>query len=162
MQAPAPTPSSGPQLRVVPGQADARTGAIVIGKLPRAAALAAVTAVVADLAVYFIATALWSVPGEYAVIFNPVTIVATAVVGVVVAAVGLAVLARLIRRRAVPIFVGAAVVVTLLSLMGPLQTMAGAMPGLPPATTATVITMIVMHFLTGGIIAGLLPMQARR
>ncbi len=78
-----------------------------------------------------------------------------------VATVGLALLAYL-TRRAVPIFVAAALAFTLLSLMGPLQAMAGAMPGMPVATTATGITMIVMHLVTGGIIAGLLPAQARR
>lgn len=141
--------------------ADAGTGAIAPGGLLRAAALSMVVAVVADLAVYFVARALWGVPGEYAAFFTPIAIVATAAVGVVIAAVGLAILGRL-TRRPLRIFVPAAVVVTLLSLVGPLQALAGAMPGFPAATTATGMTMIAMHVITGGVIAGLLPAQARR
>jgi hypothetical protein len=140
--------------------ADAGSRVSAVGRLPRAAALVAVAAVAADLIVYGVAAALWGVPGEFAML-NPVSIVATALAGVVVAAVGLAVLARL-TRRAVPLFVAAAIVVTLLSLAGPLQALAGAMPGLPAATTATGVTMLVLHLLTGGLIAGLLPAQARR
>ena len=149
--------------RVPAGQpvADAGTEAIAPGRLPRAAGLAGVVAVVTDLVVYFVARALWGVPGEYATFFNPIAIVATAAAGVAVAAVGLAILARL-TRRPLRIFVPAAVVVTLLSLAGPLQALAGAMPGMPPATAATGMTMVAMHLVTGGVIAGLLPTRARR
>ena len=141
--------------------ADAGTEATTFGSVLRAAALTAAAVVVADLFIYFAAAALWGVPGDFAPLFNPVTIVVVSAGAVVVAAAGLAVLARF-TRRAVPIFVAAAIVVTLLSLAGPLQAMAGAIPGLPLATAATVITMIVLHFVTGGLIAGLLPAQARR
>ena len=149
--------------RVPAGQpvADAGTGAIAPSRLPRAAGLASVVAVVADLVVYFVARALWGVPGEYAAFFNPIAIVATVLVGVVIAVVGLAILARL-TRRPLRIFVPAAVVVTLLSLAGPLQALAGAMPGFPAATTATGLAMVAMHLVTGGVIAGLLPARARR
>ncbi|MGH2355922.1 MAG: DUF6069 family protein [Chloroflexota bacterium] len=136
------------------------TGVIAIGRLPRSVVLAAITAVAANLLVYFLAGALWGVPGEF-VALNPVSIVVTSVGGVAIAALGLAVLARL-TRKAIPIFAAAAGVVTLLSLMGPFQAMAGAMPGLPAATTATGITMLLLHILTGGIIAAALPIQARR
>ena len=139
--------------------ADAASRASAVGRLPWAAALVAAAAVVADLAVYGVAARLWSVPGELAVV-TPVAIVVTALGGVVVA-VGLAVLAR-VTRRAVPLFVAAASAVTLLSLAGPLQAMGGAMPDMPAATTATGVTMIVLHLLTGGLIAGMLPAQARR
>ena len=134
--------------------ADAGSRASAVGRLPRVAA-----AVVADLGIYGVAARLWGVPGEFAAL-TPVAIVVTALGGVVVA-VGLAVLARL-TRRAVPLFVAAASAVALLSLAGPLQAMAGALPGLPAATTATGVTMIVLHLLTGGLIAGMLPAQARR
>jgi hypothetical protein len=49
-----------------------------------------------------------------------------------------------------------------LSLLGPVQALTEAMPGMPPATPTTGLTMIVLHLLTGGLIAGLLPAQARR
>ena len=140
--------------------ADAGSRASAVGRLPWAAALVAAAAVVAELAVYGVAARLWGVPGEFAVL-TPVAIVVTALGGVVVAAVGLAVLARL-TRRAVPLFVATASAVTLLSLAGPLQAMAGALPGMPAATTATGVTMLVLHLLTGGLIAGMLPAQARR
>jgi hypothetical protein len=143
------------------GQRVADAGASAGGGVPRAAALAGVVAVAADLAVYFVARAFWAVPGAYAASFNPRAIVATVVVGVVIAAVGLALLARL-ARRPLRIFVPGAVAVTLLSLGGPLQALAGAMPGFPAATTATGMTMIAMHLITGGVIAGLLPALARR
>lgn len=148
--------------RIVAGQPvkDAGPGAIVSGRLPQAAALTAGAVVLADLVVYFVAAALWDVPGEFRAL-TPLAIIATAVSGVVVATAGLIVLARL-TRKAVPIFVAAAIVVTLLSLVGPVQALAGAMPGMPRPTTATGITMIVLHLLTGGITAGLLPVGARR
>lgn len=139
--------------------AAAPVAAIDFGRLPRAAALTAAAVVAANLVVYFVAGALWEVPGEFLAL-NPGSIVVSSAGGVVVATLGLAVLARL-TRRAVPVFIAAAILVTLFSLTGPLQAMAGAMPGLPPATTATGLTMLVMHVLTGGIIAGLLPAQAR-
>ena len=139
--------------------ADAGSRASAVGRLPWAAALVAAAAVVAELAVYGVAARLWGVPGEFAVL-TPVAIVVTALGGVVVA-VGLAVLAR-VTRRAVPLFVAAASAVTLLSLAGPLQAMAGVLPGLPAATTATGVPMLVLHLLTGGLIAGMLPAQARR
>lgn len=140
--------------------ADAETSTIVFRRLPRAAASTAAVIVLADLVVYFVATLLWGVPGAFRAL-NPLAIVVTATGGVAVATIGLAVLGRL-TRRPVPIFVAAASVVTLLSLSGPVQALAGTMPGMPPATTATGVTMIVLHLLTGGIIAGLLPTQARR
>ena len=140
--------------------ADAGSRASAVGRLPRAAAVVAAGAVVADLVVYGVAAARWDVPGEFSML-NPVAIVVTALAGVVVAAVGLAVLAR-VTRRAVPLFVAAASAVTLLSLAGPLQALAGALPGMPAATTATGVTMLVLHLLTGGLIAGMLPAQARR
>ncbi len=92
---------------------------------------------------------------------NPFSIVVAVLVGVAAAALGLAALARL-TRRPVPVFVGAAVAVTLLSLGGPLQAMAGPMNGMSEASTATGVAMILMHLLTGGVIAGLLPAWARR
>lgn len=147
---------------VAPGRAtaDAGSAAISLRRLPRAAALTAVAAAVANLAVYFASGALWGVPGGFSAL-NPGSVVATSVVGVVVAALGLVVLAR-ITRRAIPIFMVAAAALTLLSLMGPFQAMVGAMPGMPPATTATGVTMILLHLITGGIIARLLPARARR
>jgi Family of unknown function (DUF6069) len=130
-----------------------------IRRLPRAAALTAVAAVLADLAFYATAGQVWGVPNGFAML-NPIAIVVTVLGGVLLAAIGLAVLARL-TPRAVAIFVALAIVVTAVSLIGPLQAMAGAMPGTPPATTATGMSMIVMHLVTGGIIAGLLPALAR-
>ncbi|MPZ12924.1 MAG: hypothetical protein GEU73_00595 [Chloroflexi bacterium] len=133
---------------------------IAFGRLLRAAALTAAAVAGADIVVYVVAAALWGVPSGFSAL-NPGSIIMTSVGGVVVAAVGLAALARL-TRLAVPLFVAVAAVVTLLSLTGPFQAMAGAMPGLPPATTPTGITMIVLHVFTGGLIAVLLPAQARQ
>ena len=130
-------------------------------RLPRAAALAAAAASAANLVVYGLAAALWGVPGAYAPVFNPVAVVVSSVAAVAAAAVGLAVLARL-THRALPIFVAAAVALTLLSLAGPVQALTGTMPGLPAATPATAATMLVQHLVTGGIIAVLLPALARR
>ncbi|HVC32266.1 MAG TPA: DUF6069 family protein [Chloroflexota bacterium] len=144
-----------------PGPDEAgQPGAVARGRLPRAAGVTAGAAWPIDLLVYAIAAALWGVPGEFS-FFNPLTIVVMVAGGVAIAAVGLAVLARL-TRRPVPIFVAVAGVVTLLSLGLPFQAMAGMMPGVPAATTATGVTMIVLHLLTGGIIAGGLPALARR
>ncbi len=137
-----------------------RTDAGAFTSLPRAGAVTAVAAALADLLVYGIAAALWAVPGPFSVL-NPVTIVVTAVGGVVLATIGLLLLARL-TRHAVAIFTVAVIAVTLLSLLGPVQAMAGLMPGLPPATTATGLTMIALHLLTGAFIAVVLPAQARR
>lgn len=140
--------------------ADAGTQAITVGSVLRAAVLAAVAVGAANLLVYVVAAAGWGVPGGFTM-FTPITITVTSAGGVVIAAVGLVVLVRL-TRRAVPIFVAVAVGVTLLSLLGPVQAMGGALPGMPPASTATGITMILLHVLTGGMIAGLLPRLARR
>lgn len=139
--------------------ADPENGVIAPGRLPRAAMLTIIVTAVADLVVYFVARALWGVPGEYAAFFNPIAIVAAAVMSVVVATIGLAILARL-TRRPLRIFIPVAVVVTLLSLAGPLQALGGMMPGMPPATIATAMAMVAMHFITGGVIAGLLPARA--
>ena len=128
--------------------------------LLRAAAWAAAVAAAAALAVYAAAAVAWDVPGGFDAL-NPFSIVVAVLVGVAAAALGLAALARL-TRRPVPVFVGAAVVVTLLSLGGPLQAMAGPMNGMPEASTATGVAMILLHLLPGGVIAGLLPAWARR
>lgn len=133
---------------------------ITFRNLPRAAALTAVGAAAIDLLVYFAAGAIWAVPGRFTAL-NPLSIVVASVLGVAVAAVGLAVLARL-TRRALSIFTVAGVVVTLVSLAGPFQAMAGAMSGMPQATTATGITMLALHILTGGMIVWALPTWARR
>ncbi len=140
--------------------ADVGGGAVALGRIVRAAGVTALVAVIGDLLAYFVA-ALWGVPGEYAPIFNPASIVISAVAGVIAAAVGLAVLAR-VSGRPWSIFRVAAMVLTLLSLAGPLQALAGAMPGLPAATTATGLTMVALHVITGGAITFLLPAQARR
>lgn len=108
-------------------EASGGSASITFRNLPRAAALTAVGAVVINLLVYFAASAIWDVPGSFTAL-NPVSIVVTSVLGVAVAAVGLAVLARL-TRRALRIFTVPAIVVTLLSLSGPIQAMAGATPG---------------------------------
>lgn len=156
-----PTNVLGPTGRPVAGlPPEARAGAIPFARLATAATVAALVAVIGDLLVYFVA-ALWGVPGEYAPLFNPLMIVATALLGVVVAAIGLAVLTRA-THRAGAIFRVGAVMLTLLSLAGPLQALAGAMPGFAAATTATGITMTAMHLITGAAIAGLLPALARR
>lgn len=139
--------------------ADGGAGTIAVKRLPRAVALTAGAAVIADLLVYVVASASWGVPSGFAML-SPVSIVVVAFGGVVVAGIGLAALARLTRRASI-IFLGVAVIFTLFSLIGPLQALAGAMPGVPAVTPATGATMIVLHLLTGGIIAGLLPAQAR-
>jgi hypothetical protein len=140
--------------------ADTQPGAIAFGRLARAAAVTAVAAIAGDLLIYFVG-GLWGVPGEYAAFFNPATIVVSVLAGVAVAAGGLAVLSRL-SRRGEAIFRVAAAALTLLSLAGPVQALAGAMPGFAAATLATGVAMIAMHLITGGAIAVLLPTQARR
>ena len=157
MQAQMPTGLSGPSRSAT----EDTIGAAGPGDFLRAAALTAVAAVVADLAVFFVAAARSDVPGDLGAMFNPVMIVVAAVVGVVVATIGLAVLVR-VSSRPTQIFTTAAVVLTLLSLAAPVQALAGAMPGMPAATTATGVSMIAMHLITGGLIAGLLPAPARR
>ena len=146
--------------RAAPRAVRAGPNRIAIRALPRATALTAVAAVAASLLAYVVASALWAVPGNFAALNPPIIAVASAG-GVLVAALGLALVARLIPRAARVVFVAVAIALTLLSLGGPFQAMSGTMPGLPAATTATGITMIVMHLITGGAIAFLLPALAR-
>lgn len=139
--------------------ADAGTKAIPFGRLARAAVMTALVALVCDLIVY-VAGGPWGVPGDYAPFFNPVMILVSVLIGVVLATFGLAVLSR-VTHRADTFFRWAAVALTLLSLAGPVQALAGAMPGIAAATAATGAAMIAMHLITGGAIAGLLPALAR-
>lgn len=138
---------------------DARTKTIPLGLLARAAVVTALVALVSVLIVYVAAGPL-GVPGDYAPFFNPATILISVLVSVILATAGLAVLGR-VTRRAGTYFRGAAVALTLLSLGGPVQALAGAMPGLAAATAATGAAMIAMHLITGGAIASLLPALAR-
>ncbi|HUZ00281.1 MAG TPA: DUF6069 family protein [Thermomicrobiaceae bacterium] len=139
---------------------DVRGGAIPLKRLARAASAVGLVAAVVDLLIYA-AAGRWGVPGAYAAVFNPASIVVVVAVGVVVDAIGLAVLARVSRRPGL-IFRVLAAAVTLLSLGTPLGVLAGTMPGYPAATPAIGIVMILMHLITGGAIAVLLPALVRR
>jgi len=132
----------------------------IANRLPTAAGQAALCAVLADLLIYAIAAFAWQVPNGFPML-NAFSIVVAASLGALLAGAGLAVLLH-VTRRAIPLFQGAAAVITLFSLGGPLQAMAGAMPGVPAASTATGITMIVMHVITGVILTGVLSIAGRR
>src|SRR5262247_1393670 len=70
---------------------------VSLGRLAKSAAVTALAAAAADLTVYVVG-GVWGVPGEYGPFFNPVMIAALVLIGVAVAAVGLAVLRRLSGR----------------------------------------------------------------
>jgi hypothetical protein len=131
------------------GTAERTTRALAIATF-----LAACAASALDLVVFSVAGALWNVPGPFTML-SPASAVVAATIGAVIAGVGLFVLGRLVRNPA-PIFTGLIATATLLSLAGPLSAMSGKVPGMLPATTATGVTMIAMHLLTGGVIAAIL------
>ncbi len=119
--------------------------------LVRRAALGATAASAINLGVFAAARMKWGVPDGF-LFLNPVSIVVATTFAFAIAALGLAAFVRLTRNANIA-FVIALAVATLLSLAGPLQAMAGGMPGAPRATLATGTTMIALHFLTAGVIA---------
>lgn len=137
----------------------AGTARLAIGGLARAIALAALAAAAVDLLVFGIARASWGVPAGFTAL-NPASITIAAVAGAVVGGVALYLFVRF-TGHAIAVFVASSATVTLLSLGGPLQAMAGAMPGQPAATTATGATMIALHILTAVIIAAVLLSRTR-
>jgi hypothetical protein len=127
---------------------------IAARSLVRRTAVAAIVASVADLAVFAAAHGFWGVPGGFGML-NPGSIVVVALAATVIAGAGRAVF-RKFTRRARAVFLVALVVATGLSLAGPMQAMAGAIPGMPRASFATGVTMVVLHLVTASVIAGFL------
>jgi len=128
--------------------------------LVRRTLVAAVVASAVDLMLFGAANIGWGVPEKFSML-NPVAIVVTTVIAATIAGAGFGVLTR-VTHRATPVFRIAMAAVAVLSLAGPRQAMAGAIPGLPRATLATGVTMIALHVLTAGIIAVTIPRPTTR
>lgn len=129
-------------------------------RLPLAALLAALAAVVANALVYFAASALGFIPqsflirmtsGEMPFTVNLVAV--TSVVGAIGAAIVFASIGSF-ARRPVRLFRIVAVVVLVLSFAMPLT--------IPGAPVAMVLSMEVMHVVAWAVIVGLLTTLARR
>ena len=135
-------------------------GGITGSRLWKAAAISAILAMVIDLIVYELAAAIWNVPGEFTQI-NAVAVIVVPIVAIVVAAIGLTIINRF-SGRALTVCTVVAVVITILSLSSPLSAMAGAMSSAGTANVSTGATMIVLHLITGSIIAFVLPALVRR
>jgi hypothetical protein len=120
-------------------------------EIVRRTGIAAVVASVADLLVFATARAIWGVPHGF-VMLNPLSIIVAVVIGAALAGAGIVILQR-VTRHVHRVFIVTLAIAAVLSLAGPYQAMAGAIPGLPRATIPTVATMIVLHLLTAVVIA---------
>ncbi len=133
---------------------------IAWGRLPWAALLAAVAAAVANVLVYFTASALGFIPqsvliptasGESPLMVGMVAI--TSVIGTVGAAIVFAIIG-LFARRPVRLFRILAIVVLVLSFVAPAT--------IPGAPVAMILSMEVMHVVAWAVTVGLLTTLARR
>jgi hypothetical protein len=133
-----------------------RTARIPFGRIVRAGAIAAVGAVLANVLVYFVASALGWMPATY---INPQLgrpigvgeVVGATLPGAVGATIVFALLARF-TRRPVTIFRIVAVIVLVLSFLSPL-----ALPGAP---LSLILSLEIMHVVAAAVIVGVLTMRA--
>jgi hypothetical protein len=126
----------------------------------RATGVVAISTVGLNLLLFGAARGLWGVPGTFAM-FNPFSIAVSTLLGVVLGGFGLWLLARWTGRGR-QVFTVLAGAIALLSLAGPYQAVTGAIPGMHAADASTGVTMVVLHIMTGVMIAWVLPALALR
>lgn len=126
----------------------------------QAAGITAVAAVVIDLIIFSTAAAIWDVPGDFSQI-NVASVIVIPIVSIIIAAIGFAVVAHF-SERPLTIFTVLAVIATILSLSSPITATTSGMSGQDPVTTSTFITMLILHLVTGLLIAFGFPALLRR
>ena len=135
-----------------------RTGNPTMRRLLWAGPLTAVIAGVANVLVREVAVALGTIPSDLFILQEPGVFIST-LIQVLLGAVVFAVIIKF-AKRPVRTFQIVAVVALLLSLTNPIMAANGMMPIGVTISTATMLSMMVMHIVAGGITIYLMPKLA--
>jgi hypothetical protein len=119
------------------------------GRIGRNGLLAIAVSLVANLILYYLALAIAPSVGDFAML-GPINVVASTILYLLVA-IGAFILVNRYTSRPVRTYRIVAVIALLLSFIPPISAGLGGIPNIAPASTATVITFILMHIISAAV-----------
>jgi hypothetical protein len=122
---------------------------IPAGQIARNGGLAIALSIVANLILYYVALAVAPSVGEFAML-GPINVVASTILYLIFA-IGAFVLVNRFSSTPIRTYRIVATIALLLSLFPPIAAGQGGIPNIAPASTATVITLILMHIISAAI-----------
>jgi hypothetical protein len=122
---------------------------IPAGQIGRNGALAIALSIVANLILYYVALAVAPSVGEFPML-GPMNVIVSTIVYMLFAILAFTLVNRF-SSTPIRTYRIIAAIALLLSLFPPISAGQGGIPNIPPASTATVITLILMHILSAAI-----------